>query len=280
MSRYYFTLSKLSFNKSRLIFFFLFFVVESAFGSISICSWNLQNFGNMKSDIEVAFIATTIQNYDVIAIQEVITGNGGTLVVARLVALMNIRGGSWDYTISDPTTSNSSTTSERYVFIWNKKAVTKLGNAWLENHYVVDIDREPYFDTFRKEGKEFTVVTFHAKPKAKQPETEIKYFKFFPALYPKLNLIFCGDFNCPQYHTVFNPLKTMGYNPAFIGQKTTLRMKCINVDCLASEYDNFFYNPKKIIFLKSGVIHFYESFSTMGKARRISDHVPIYLTFK
>lgn len=266
-------------TKFSLVFVLIFLCIESTFGSISICSWNLQNFGNKKSDIEVDFIASTIQNYDVIAIQEVIAGNGGALVVARLVTLMNNKGGSWDYTMSDPTTSKSSTTSERYAFIWNKKAVSKLGNAWLENHYVVDIDREPYFATFRKEGKEFTVVTFHAKPKAKQPETEIKYFKFFPNLYPKLNLIFCGDFNCPQSHTVFNPLKTMGYVPAFVGQKTTLRMKCINNDCLASEYDNFFYNPKKTIFLKSGVIHFYLNFPSMEKARRISDHIPIYLTF-
>lgn len=267
-------------TKIHLVFFYIFLCVESTFGSISICSWNLQNFGNTKSDIEVDFIASTIQNYDVIAIQEVISGNGGAQVVTRLVECLNSKGKSWEYTISNPTISSSSNTSERYAFIWNKNLVTKLGVAWLENHYVVEIDREPYFMTFLKEGKEFTVVSFHAKPKAKQPETEIKYFKFFPNLYPKLNLIFCGDFNCPQSHTVFNPLKTMGYNPAFVGQKTTLKMKCINNDCLASEYDNFFYNPTKTVFLKSGIIHFYKSFSTIVKARRISDHVPIYLTFK
>ena len=267
-------------TKFILVFFLLFLCVESAFCSISICSWNLQNFGNSKSDNEIEFIASTIQNYDVIAIQEVIAGKGGAQVVVRLVDLMNRKGENWDYTISNPTNSSSSNTSERYAFIWNKRTVTKLGAAWLENHYVKEIDREPYFATFLREGKEFTVVSFHAKPKAKQPETEIKYFKFLPNLYPKLNLIFCGDFNCPQSHTVFNPLKTMGYDPAFVGQKTTLRMKCINNDCLASEYDNFFYNPKKTIFLKSGIIPFYQSFSTIVKARRISDHVPIYLTFK
>ena len=183
--------------KFSLVFLILLLCFESAFGSISICSWNLQNFGNTKSDIEVAFIASTIQNCDVIAIQEVVAKIGGALIVARLVASMNRDGGIWDYAISNPTSSSSSTTSERYAFIWNKKTVTKLGAAWLENHYMVEIDREPYFATFRKEGKEFTVVNFHAKPKAKQLETKIKYFKFFPALYPKLNLIFCGDFNCP-----------------------------------------------------------------------------------
>ena len=265
--------------KFILVSLFVFIFLETAIGSISICSWNLQNFGNSKSDAEVSFIASTIQGFDVIAIQEVIAGNGGLLVVARLVDMMNKRGGSWDCTISNPTMSSSSYTSERYAFIWNKKRVTKSGAAWLDNHYIQEIDREPYFATFLKEGKEFTVVTFHAKPKAKQPETEIKYFKFFPALYPKLNLIFCGDFNCPQSHTVFNPLKTMGFNPAFVGQKTTLRMKCINNDCLASEYDNFFYHPKKTNYIKSGVIHFYQSFPSVERARRISDHVPIYLTF-
>jgi len=267
-------------NNLYLVFFVSFLFIESVFGSISICSWNLQNFGNKKSDIDIDFIASTIQKYDIIAIQEVIAGKGGPQVVVRLVDMMNKKGGSWEYTISNPTISSSSNTSERYAFIWNKRTVTKLGAAWLEDHYVEEIDREPYFATFRKEGKEFTVVTFHAKPKAKQPETEIKYFKFFPALYPNLNQIFCGDFNCPQSHTVFNPLKMMGYNPALVGQKTTLRMKCIDDDCLASEYDNFFYNSKKTIFIKSGIIPFYQSFSTMEEARRISDHVPIYLTFR
>jgi endonuclease/exonuclease/phosphatase family metal-dependent hydrolase len=267
-------------TKLKLIFLILFVITESAFCSISVCSWNLQNFGNSKSNSEVDFMASTIQNFDVIAIQEVIAGSGGVQVVERLVALMNRKGESWDYTISNPTISSSSNTSERYAFIWNKRTVTKLGAAWLENHYVAEIDREPYFATFLKDGKEFTIVSFHAKPKAKQPETEIKYFKFFPNLYPKLNLIFCGDFNCPQSHTVFNPLKTMGYVPALVDQKTTLRMKCVLTDCLASEYDNFFYNPTKTILLKSGIIHFYQNFSSMEKARRISDHVPIYLTFK
>ena len=71
------------------------------------------------------------------------------------------------------------------------------GKAWLETKYNIVIDREPYFATFKFEGKSFTVVNFHAITKSKQPETEIKYFKFLPAEYPDKNLIFCGDFNCP-----------------------------------------------------------------------------------
>lgn len=88
-----------------------------------------------------------------------------------------------------------------------------------------------------------------------------------------------GDFNCPQSNNVFNPLKSKGYKPVLIGQKTTLRMKCINSDCLASEYDNIFYPSNKIRFLNSGVIHFYQLSSDMKAARKISDHVPVIFIF-
>jgi len=272
------SISKQSMFKVSLVFLLFFLCIDPVFCSISICSWNLKDLGRSKSDIEIDFIASTIQTYDIIAIQEVVAGEGGAQAVARLVDVMNRKGKSWDYTISNPTLSDTYS-SERYAFIWNKKTVTRLGDAWLENHYAVEIDREPFFATFRKDAKAFTLVNFHAKPKAKKPETDIKYFKFFPSLYPKLNLIICGDFNCPQSNTVFNSLKTMGFTPTFIGQKTTLRMKCIKNDCLASEFDNVFYDPKKIVFSKSGIIHFYQSFSTIEKARRISDHLPIFLIF-
>ena len=42
---------------------------------ISICSWNIINLGKSKSDCELEFIAKTINNYDIITIQEVVTKN-------------------------------------------------------------------------------------------------------------------------------------------------------------------------------------------------------------
>jgi deoxyribonuclease-1-like protein len=99
----------------------------------------------------------------------------------------------WDYTISNPTLSNTYS-SERYAYIWNKKTIKKLGDAWLEKHYSKEIDREPFFATFIKDEKAFTMVSFHARPKSKQPESDIKYFKFFCLIYPQLNLIFCFIF--------------------------------------------------------------------------------------
>ena len=130
--------------------------------------------------------------------------------------------------------------------------------------------------TFQYKEKVFTLVSFHAVPKKKNPESEIKYFKFYPKLYPKLNLIFMGDFNCPQSHTVFNPLKSSGFAPNLKNQKTSLRQKCISNDCLASEYDNLFYDTRKINIVQKGIVAFYKSFSSVKEARKISDHVPIW----
>lgn len=122
-------------------------------------------------------------------------------------------------------------------------------------------------------------MNFHAITKSMQPETEIKYFKFFPQIYSDDNLIFCGDFNLPQSHTVFNPLRKMGYTSSLQGVKTSLKQKCINGECMASEFDNFFYDQRKIEFVAAGVIPFFKSFSDLSEARLISDHVPIYFGF-
>lgn len=247
-------------------------------GAVSLAVWNLKDFGNSKDDSEIDFIANTLKPYDLVAIQEVVAGDGGAQAVARLSDALNRKGAKWDYTISDPTISSAYKT-ERYAFIWKTSKVTKVGDAWLEKKYSLEIDREPFFATFKAEGKEFTLVTFHSITKSKQPETEIKYFKLLPAEYPLKNLIFSGDFNCPESHTVFNPIKSMGYKPIFTGQKTSLKQECVNDDCLASEFDNIFYNTNKVVFIKSGVITFYKSFPTLKEARVISDHMPIYFQF-
>lgn len=242
---------------------------------VRLCSWNLQNFGKTKSEAEIRFMANALRDFDVIAIQEVVAGYGGPQAVGRLADELNRKGDKWDYEISDPTHSTPYAT-ERYAYIWKTNKVKKLEKAWLEQQYVNEIDREPFYIDMEYDGKIFTLVNFHALPKKKQPETEIKYFKFLPGVYPYRNLIFLGDFNVPQSHSVFNPLKKMGYQPVLKDQKTTTKMKCVGEECLASEYDNIFYNSKTTRMLECGVVKFYESFPDMESSRRISDHLPVW----
>lgn len=244
---------------------------------VKIVSWNIANLGKSKSVEELEFIAQTIKTFDILAVQEVVAGYGGVQAIAKLADELNRTGHQWDYVISDPTTSSAYTT-ERYAFLWKKALVKKVGTPWLEQHYSLAIDREPFYCTFDYQGKTFTLANFHAITKSKQPEREIKYFKFLPALYPQLNLIFVGDFNCPQSHTVFNPLKKMGYEALLIGQKTTLKQNKKNNESLASEFDNMFYDLK-VNKMDGGVLHFYQQLPTLQEARLISDHLPIWMQF-
>lgn len=244
--------------------------------NVSLCSWNLQNFGKSKSDEKIAYIAQVVREFDIITIQEVVAGYGGSQAVARLADELNRLGSKWDYVVSDPT-SGTGSSRERYAFIWNTAKVKQKGKAWLEETYNLLIDREPYYCRFTVGNKVFTVASFHAVPKSKQPETEIKYFKFLPDLYPVDNLFFCGDFNLPQSHTVFNPLRKMGYTSALVGQKTSLKQQLVNGNALASEYDNFYFHSSKLNVVATGIVHFYQDFESLKDARSISDHVPVYL---
>ncbi|WP_029272382.1 endonuclease/exonuclease/phosphatase family protein [Flavobacterium sp. KJJ] len=256
----------------------LLFLTLFSFSQTKILSWNIENFGKSKSESELNFITSTLLEYDIVAIQEVVAGYGGAQAVAKLAVLLNEKGTNWDYVISDPTSSSSYKT-ERYAFIWKKSKVKLKGKPWLEKKYGLEIDREPYLATFESGKKTFTLANFHAITKNRQPETEIKYFKFLPAEYPSLNLIFMGDFNCPQSHTVFNPLKKMGYAPILQNQKTSLKQKCKDNICVASEFDNMFFKANTINYINSGVVSFYKKFNSLQEARKISDHIPIWFEF-
>ena len=263
----------------KKIFLFVFLLLSFiSFSQIHLVSWNVENLGKSKSDEEIAFMANLINQYDLIALQEVVAGDGGAQAVARLVDKLNRKGNEWDYTISDPTTSTPSKT-ERYAFLWKTASVKKIGKAWLEKKYANVMEREPYLCTFEHGNKQFTAVSFHAITKSKQPEREIKYFQFFPSAYPKSNLIIMGDFNCPQSHSVFNPLRKMGFTSALVNQKTSLKRSCKNGQYLASEFDNMYFQKTKIKKLDSGVILFYQNFPSLRQAKTISDHCPVWMEF-
>lgn len=270
LTRYY--------QKLLVVIYFTFTLFTGAFAQTKLLSWNIENLGQSKSSAHISFIASTIKDFDIVAIQEVVAGPGGAQAVAKIADQLNRKGAKWDYVISAPTSSSAYKT-ERYAFFWKTSTIKKIGKAWLEKKYQLEIDREPFFCTFEYNKKQFTVANFHAITKSRQPETEIKYFKFLPSTYFKLNLIFVGDFNCPQSHTVFNPLKKMGFQSAFTNQKTSLKKKVINGHYLASELDNMFYDSKTVRLLKNDIIPFYTQFSFLEEARKISDHIPIWMEF-
>ena len=261
----------------KKISFLLLLVTTTLQSQTKILSWNIENLGQSKSNSELSSIANTVKDYDIVAIQEVVAGYGGAQGVAKLADELNRKGSKWDYVISNPTSSSAYKT-ERYAYLWKTSRARLKGRPWLESKFQLEVDREPYLATFVINKKEVTLVNFHAITKSKQPEREIKYFKYLPAQYPQLNLLFLGDFNCPESHSVFTPLKKMGYTPLLNNQKTSLKKNSKNGEALASEFDNIFYN-KKVKKIDGGVIHFYKAFSSLQEARKISDHIPVWMVF-
>ena len=255
------------------------FIGLFSFAQVKFSSWNIQHMGKSKSEESIAYIAQTLRDFDVVAIQEVVAGPGGAQSVARLADELNRLGAKWNYRISDPTKS-SPYSSERYAYLWKTSKVKLIGKPWLDLNFVDEIEREPYFMQIQYKGEILTLVNFHAVPTKKQPETEIKYFKQYPNLYPYACFIFMGDFNLTDMHTVFNPLKKQGFVTAFTQQKTSVKRKCdtqLAYDCLSKSYDHFLIRNDQIQLIDSGVVYFYNDFETIDLARKISDHLPIWV---
>ena len=88
----------------------------------SLVSWNNRDFGKTKSAEEIEHIAEILRDYDIIAIQEVVAGYGGSQAVARLADELNRKGSKWDCSISYATKSPKYKT-EKYAFLWKTSKV-------------------------------------------------------------------------------------------------------------------------------------------------------------
>src|SRR5664279_4887742 len=136
----------LKFVMNRILLFIVSLcIVNIGCAQVSVCSWNLEDFGGTKNNAEIDFIANTLKNYDVILIQEVVAkDSGGEEAVIRLNNALNTKGSQWSYIVSD-ITSGSAYKSERYAFIWKAQKLTMIGKAWLEKKYKTQIERKHYF---------------------------------------------------------------------------------------------------------------------------------------
>jgi endonuclease/exonuclease/phosphatase family metal-dependent hydrolase len=206
------------------------------------------------------------------------TGPAGAQAVARLDAALDRTGFRWDYRVSDPTTGDG---SERYAFLWKPSRVRLVGRAWLEPTLADPIDREPYCARFedRATGRQVLVASLHAVPTSKDPEREVRLLDRLHAQYEADDVIVLGDFNLAEDDEAFDGLRRLGYAPVLRDQRTSLRRKRRDgpQGHLASEYDNIFYETAPLRSARAGIVDFTRSFETLRAARRISDHVPVYM---
>ena len=255
--------------------------VDAAGETVRLATWNLYNMGRTKNDTEIAFMAEQLRDFDVVAIQEVVTSPPGAQAIARLDAALDRTGFQWDYRLSDPTTGDG---TERYAFLWKPSRVRLVGQAWLEASLAGPIDREPYLARFehRASGQQLLVASFHAVPRAKDPEREVVLLDALHRRYVPDHLIILGDFNLDEDHEAWDGLRTLGFAQVLDDQPTSLRRKRRDGPNghLANEYDNIFYETSALRATGGGIIDFTTSFGTLREARRISDHLPVYMNVR
>jgi len=264
----------------NLLFIFLallHFNFYSQKDNIKLVSWNIRDFGQTKSSEELDEIAEIVRDVDIIAIQEVVAGYGGAQAVAKLTDMLNRKGNNWDYVISNPTNSSKYVT-ERYAFIWKTKHIKIKNRGGLVAELDFQIDREPFLLDFYLGKRKFSILNFHSRPFNKDPESEIRALTKFVTNTANTTLILAGDFNVDEKEAVFSELKRKGFAAAVSNQKTTLKRTCDQNDYLNYAIDNIFYS-KEVYKLEGRVIDFVKFCESLEKARKISDHLPIFLKF-
>ncbi|MEZ4887321.1 MAG: endonuclease/exonuclease/phosphatase family protein [Chitinophagales bacterium] len=273
-------MTKSTLSKSVIFVFFLCFSFTVSADSFKMLTWNIRDLGKTKDDNEIRTIAYVLNDYDLIAIQEVVAKDpGGAQAVAQIVDDLNRMGSKWDYQISDPTRSPSSYISERYAFIWRTSKIEAIGRAFLDSELQSICDREPFIGQFKvkNSAKPFFVINFHSRPHNKNPEGEIKYFDQYPQRVGSETVFIAGDFNLDENHPVWSSLYENGFTSCLTNSPTTLKQKCVNGNFLNHAIDNIYFNQSLITLLDAGRVNFVGECEQVEEARNISDHLPVFL---
>lgn len=243
-----------------------------------VVSWNLYNFGRTKDDNEIAVAAEVLRDFDLVAVQEVVTSPPGAQAIGKLDAALDRTGFEWDYRISDPTTGDG---TERYAFLWKPSRVRLVGQAWLESSLAERIDREPYLARFehRKTGQTFLVASLHAVPRSKDPAREVALLDRLHRRYEADHVLLLGDFNLDEDDDAFDGLRRLGYRAVLDDQPTSLRRKRRSGPNghLANEYDNIFVESGPLRVGRGDILDFTSQFSSLDEARSLSDHLPVFV---
>lgn len=250
---------------------------------LKILTWNIQNLGKTKNQDEILQIVKIINDFDVVAIQEVVGKDPkGAQAVAKIWDELNRKGAKWDYRISNPTKSPSANMSERYAYIWKTAKLSLINKSYLDTSLEDVLIREPFIAEFKskKNTKSFFLINYHSRVHNQNPEKEIIYFKDYREKLKTENIIIAGDFNLNESHSVWDSLYTIGFKPSIQDSPTTLKRKCKKGNYLSHSIDNIYFNSKQFELINSGKIDFVRNCENLINARMISNHLPVFLEFK
>jgi len=244
---------------------------------IRVCSWNIANLGGSKSDEEIAYMAKTLRDMHLVAVQEVSTGSGGPQAVARLDDALDRTGYKWDYVVSNPTIGKG---IERYAFLWRTDKVQIKGDPYLAKEVADSIDREPFWGVFKACNTTIHALSFHAVPAGKNPSREIRLLQTMNMPQDASNIVIMGDFNLDSNADAFDWLYRAGFDDLLEGVRTTIKMQPAGTQNFANSYDNFIFKGSTLSILDANRVDITPDFPTLQECRLISDHAPIFMELK
>lgn len=246
--------------------------------SVAFVSWNGGNFGRSKSEEDIVFMAKFLREADIISLQEISTSEFGAKTVAKLADELNRTGAKWDYAIS-PSTYESAA-KERFAFLWKAHRIKAVPQkVFLLESLSGKMLREPAKINLRVDGiNELTIISLHLAPTEKNPREELLAVSGRTEEFSGGNIILAGDFNLS--HKELDPVLKNGLNFQHqINGKTSLKQKADSRGkYLSKEYDNI-YTRGDMIICRSSIADFVKKFSDLEKARKISDHLPVFIVF-
>ncbi len=176
-------------------------------GEISIASFNIRIYSTgSRDDAELGLIADRLEQFDLIAIQELRDQD----VVDRTIAILAARGHAYAAIVSDEVGRSS---TERYAFFYRPDEVEAIESGAFYDDPGDLFIREPYHARFRAGLFDFRLVTIHAvfgSTKAERRAEAEQLDEVYQAALAlgEPDVIVLGDFNLEPEDEAFAVLRT------------------------------------------------------------------------
>ncbi|MCC7474219.1 MAG: endonuclease/exonuclease/phosphatase family protein [Pirellulales bacterium] len=255
-----------------------------AFGgpAIRIASFNIQTFGDAKAakPYVMATLAAIIQNFHVVAIQEIRTQDDYFLD-NFLRTYVNVNGRQYDKIVG-PRLGRSNS-KEQYAYLYDTAAIEVNRRVVFTVNDPDDLlHREPLVAMFRVRGPPpeqaftFVLVNVHTDPDVAQKETSTLaqvYQVVRRAMGGEDDIILLGDFNVDEQH-LGDLGKLDGVQPVVRGTATNTRQGAQNDNIILNRLSTSEFSGRWGVYNVQQVHNL-----TLDQALQVSDHLPIWAEF-
>jgi len=277
-----------------VLLWFLVAVPVHAGDLLLIATWNVRNLGHTSPEADVLARAAVVQEFDIVALQEV---NSERALLRLVEALNNLGDGEpgsscWEHRISHAS-GDSGNATYHYAFVYRTDSVAYIEGS--EDHYGghtgSSFCHNPFWASFRANGFDFTLIAVHIKPNGSATEKNTECAQLAAVWQhvqdqdPLVNdLLLLGDFNVDQpTHPAFGSLRQLGLTPVVDSSQT--RTTYGDTEDGGSFYDNLWIDQSHT------ADDLTEQFgtgtpleNTMGRGcsevlRGVSDHCPVWAAF-